>query len=197
MMNRFHTTVLILATVLGSWLGMQAVHEFGHVLGAWATGAKVERVVLHPLTISRTDLGRNPRPLLVVWAGPVIGVLLPLVAWGISAWRWRSVSFLFRFFAGFCLIANGVYIGFGSWERIGDCGDLLKHGAAIWQLWLFGLIATPAGLLLWNGQGRQFGIGKSAEQIRPAVAYSMLSVCLLLLLFGLAHGDGPMTDPSR
>ena len=56
MMNRLHQLVLIGSTLLGSWLGMQAVHESGHVIGAWMTGGRVERVVLHPLTISRTDL---------------------------------------------------------------------------------------------------------------------------------------------
>lgn len=81
-MQRFHQVILIASTLLGSWLGMQAVHEFGHVVGAWLTGGQVDRVVLHPLTISRTDLARNPHPLLVVWAGPVFGCLLPLDAWG-------------------------------------------------------------------------------------------------------------------
>ena len=59
--------------------GMQAVHEAGHVFGAWATGGRVARVVLHPLTISRTDLEHNPYPLAVVWAGPVFGVVVPVV----------------------------------------------------------------------------------------------------------------------
>ena len=77
--KRLHQTVLIVSTVLSSWLGMQAVHESGHVLGAWLTGGRVARVVLNPLTISRTDLDDNPRPLVVVWAGPLFGVGLPLL----------------------------------------------------------------------------------------------------------------------
>ena len=48
--------ILIGSTIVGSWLGMQAVHEAGHVLGARVTGGRVERIVLYPLTISRTDL---------------------------------------------------------------------------------------------------------------------------------------------
>ena len=69
-MTRLLQIVLIGSTVVGSWLGMQAVHEAGHVLGAWLTGGRVARVVLHPLTISRTDLAENPWPLAVVWARP-------------------------------------------------------------------------------------------------------------------------------
>ena len=58
---RFHQTVLMVATLLGSWLGMQAVHESGHALGALLSGGRVARVVLHPLTISRTDLSVGQR----------------------------------------------------------------------------------------------------------------------------------------
>src|SRR5438093_41686 len=96
--DRLHQVLLIGSTVLGSWLGMQAVHESGHVLGAWLTGGRVERVVLHPLTISRTDLAENPHPLIVVWAGPVVGVLVPLVLWAVATAFQVPVAFLFRFF---------------------------------------------------------------------------------------------------
>jgi len=70
---------LILSMLAGSWLGMQAVHELGHVLGALMTGGRVARVVLHPTTISRTELVTNPSPLIVVWGGPVFGALAPLL----------------------------------------------------------------------------------------------------------------------
>src|SRR5437660_12197064 len=104
-MHRPRQVLLIASTLLSSWLGMQAVHESGHVLGAWLTGGRVERVVLHPLTISRTDLTENPHPLIVAWAGPVVGIVVPLVLWAIVARSYLSITFLFRFFAGFCLLA--------------------------------------------------------------------------------------------
>jgi hypothetical protein len=153
---------LWLTTVVASWLGMQAVHEFGHVLGAWLTGGRVARVVLHPLTISRTDLSENPSPLIVVWAGPIVGCLVPLIAWAVAArcgWRW---SFLLRFFAGFCFIANGAYIAFGSFDHVGDCGEMLRHGAAMWQLWLFSGVTIPAGFRMWHGLGPQFGFSRQS-----------------------------------
>jgi len=99
--NRLNQIVLILSTVLGSWLGMQAIHESGHVLGAWLTGGHVARVVLHPLTISRTDLDQNPNPLVVVWAGPIIGVVVPLLIWAVAAVAKLPGAFVLRFFAGF------------------------------------------------------------------------------------------------
>jgi len=80
-MRRLEQIVLI-GTFLGfSWLAMQAVHELGHVAAARLTGGTVTQVVLHPCTISRTDVSPNPRPLVVVWAGPLVGATLPLLAY--------------------------------------------------------------------------------------------------------------------
>src|SRR3989304_4954124 len=107
----FLRAILITATIVGSWLGMQAVHELGHVLGAWSTGGEVSRVVLHPLSISRTDVSHNRSPGVVVWAGPIVGVLLPVAAWLVAAFTRMPGAFVLRFFAGFCLTANGLYIG--------------------------------------------------------------------------------------
>src|SRR5215218_8491585 len=129
MTRRVYQTILIASLLMASWLGMQAVHETGHVAGAWLTGGRVARVVLHPLTISRTDLAENPRPLIVAWAGPVVGVLLPLILWWIAAASWLPMAFLLRFFAAFCLVANGLYIGLGSLGHVGDCGEMLRHGS--------------------------------------------------------------------
>jgi hypothetical protein len=187
--NRVPQIVLIGATFLGSWLGMQAVHEFGHVCGAWATGGRVERVVLHPLTISRTDLAENPSPLVVVWSGPIIGVVLPLVLWLGAATAKLPGAFVLRFFAGFCLLANGLYISVGSFDRIGDCGDMLRHGSAPWQLWLFGLLTAPAGLGLWHRQGPRFGLGKAKGRVSRGAAYGCLAACVALVIFGFAVGE--------
>jgi hypothetical protein len=154
-----------------AWLLMQAVHELGHVAAAWGTGGTVRAVVLHPLAISRTDVEPNPRPLVVAWGGPVVGVLLPLAVWAVAAGIKLRLAWLARFFAGFCLLANGLYIGVGSFQAIGDAGDLVRRGAPLWSLWLFGLICAPAGLGMWNGLGRHFGFGKDATPPEPAVVY--------------------------
>lgn len=167
---------------------MQAVHELGHVLGAGATGGEVRRVILHPLSISRTDVAGSRSTGVVVWAGPVVGAALPVAAWLLAlAARWRA-AYLLRFFAGFCLVANGLYIGLGSFGGVGDCGEMLRQGASRWHLWLFGATAVPAGLWLWHGQGKHFGIGPNAEQVRPAPAYGSLVLCLALVLNGLVFG---------
>jgi hypothetical protein len=184
-MPRIHQIVLIASVLFGSWLGMQAVHELGHVIGAWLTGGHVSRVVLYPLTISRTDLSANPHPLAVVWAGPLLGVLMPLVLWGAAAACRMPGAYALRFFAGFCLIANGAYIGGGSSDEIGDCGQMLGNGSAPWQLWLFGAVAVILGFTLWHRLGPHFGLGPARGRVSVPVAYASLAGCLLLLFLAL------------
>jgi hypothetical protein len=186
--ERAHQIVLICSTILASCLGMQAVHELGHVLGAWATGAEVTRVVLTPTTFSRTDVAHNTRPLVVVWAGPIIGVVLPLLLWLIASLARMPGAFVLRFFAGFCLIANGLYIGLGSFEHIGDCGQMLRHGSPRALLWLFGLATTLLGLVLWHGLGASFGLGTAHRQISHRVTYATVIMCVLLILLGFEIG---------
>jgi Peptidase M50B-like len=180
--------VLIASTILGSWLGMQAVHETGHVFGAWLTGGRVERVVLHPLTISRTDLAENPNPLVVAWAGPLFGATAPLLLWCFVARVRMPGAFLLRFFAGFCLLANGLYLGLGSFDRIGDCGDLIRHGTPIWVLWLYGAATAPIGLWLWHRQGPHFGIGSNRGEVDRGAMWAAVVACLALLTIGLLVG---------
>ena len=185
---RLRQAILILSTLLASWLGMQAVHELGHVLAAGITGGRVARVVLHPLTISRTDVAENPHPLLVVWAGPICGVLLPLLLWACVSRFKPNAAFLPRFFAGFCLLANGLYISIGSLDRVGDCGEMLKHGSPVWLLWGFGLLTVPCGLWLWHGQGARFGWGSSPNEVNQTVTVASLIIACTLLAFSLFIG---------
>ena len=183
--DRVYQLMLIGSTVALSWLGMQVVHELGHVAGAWLTGGVVAKVVLHPLTISYTTLSANPHPLFTVWAGPVLGSALPLAIWGV-AWLCKVPgTYLLRFFAGFGLIANGAYIGAGSLARIGDAGVMLANGAALWQLWAFGLATVPAGLWLWHGQGQYFGLGRATKRIDPGAAIGTLAILLLVITIEL------------
>jgi hypothetical protein len=180
--------LFIVSVVLSCWLGMQGVHELGHVCGAWLTGGSVGLVVLHPLTISRTDLAANPAPLIVVWAGPVLGCLLPLAVWGVVAALQLPWAYLLRFFAGFCLIANGAYIGAGSFDRVGDAGVMLRHGSPGWWLWAFGAVTVPAGLWLWHRQGSHFGLGTARGMVNVRATYACLGILAALVVLGLVVG---------
>ncbi len=187
--KRLDQIVLIGMFIGFSWLAMQAVHELGHVLGAVTSGGHVTKVVLHPCTISRTDVHPNPHPLFVVWAGPVVGALLPLLGFLLArSLRWPGV-FLFRFFAGFCLIANGVYIGFGSIQGLADAGDMLRYGSSRWQLILFGILTAPLGVCLWNGLGSKFGLGEAKGTVSRSAALTALTLFVILAGVELAIGS--------
>jgi peptidase M50B-like protein len=181
-MGRLYQLILIASMICLSWLGMQIVHELGHVLLAWACGETVHRVVLHPLVLSRTDASQNRHPILVAWGGPALGAFLPLVAFGISRRVRPRHSYMFQFFAGFCLVANGAYLGVGAFERVGDAGDLIRFGAPRWMLIIFGLVCVPLGLFLWNGLGRHFGLGVQRGAVDRRTALCVFGLTLTIIL---------------
>ncbi len=163
------------------WYGMMAIHELGHVIGAWATGGTVTRVFLHPLSISRTDVSPNPSPGIVVWLGPVVGSFLPLLSLTMLR-RHGSLRSVIQFFAGFCLVANGAYISVGSLGGVGDCGQMLRCGTPIWMMVAFGVLTVPGGLMIWHrlGSVRQFFGAETT--VTPRLVYATAIALSLLLL---------------
>jgi hypothetical protein len=85
-------------------------------------------------------------------------------------------------------VANGAYIGGGSFARAGDCGEMLRHGSPIWTLWLFGSITVPAGLLLWNGQGRHFGLADAQGHVDRDAVWISAILCGMMIALGFAVG---------
>jgi len=133
-----------------TWLGMLITHECGHVIHAMLSGGRIARVSVPLLGFSQTIVWPNPRERFVVWGGPLWGAVLPLLLCAVArAWR-RRVPESLKFFAGFCAIANGAYLGVGWIWHAGDAGDLLRLGTPPWLLMLFGVAATTAGLALWH-----------------------------------------------
>ena len=169
------------------WMLMQLVHELGHITGAWLTGGSFEQLVWHPMVFSRTDFASNPAPLIVVWAGPILGSLIPLLIWFIA--RRTTYGFLCRFFAGFCLVANGAYIGFGSFSKAGDCQTMLVSDSPLWTLWLFGICAVAGGFTLWNGQGCEFGLGPEASPVSKRIVLSVVIGNLIVLAVAFLLGN--------
>jgi hypothetical protein len=178
---------LLLATILPAcWLGMMAVHELGHVLAAWLAGAEVHRVVLPLFSFSRTDVAHSDRLRAIIWAGPAVGVALPVLVWlAARAMKWE-IAFVLRFFAGFCLIANGAYIGFGWIDSIGDAGDLRKAGESTVLMTIAGSIGIVAGLVMWSGLSAPLGLGARAKTVSPRVAMGVVAALLALIGVSLA-----------
>lgn len=190
-LNTHRNAILLgLSTLFLSWCWMQAVHELGHVLGAWVTGGCVRCVELHPLSISRTEVSPNPSAVTVTWAGPVCGVVLPITLWllllqlAIYYHSLRAIVPFLRFFAGFCLIANGAYLGAAVLEPVGDARDLIQVGEPVWRLGVFGLVTIPTGFALWNAQGNWFGWGPNPRTIPTREVTTMWGILIASWMTG-------------
>ena len=183
--KRLEQATLIGSFLIISWLAMQAVHELGHILAALVTGAEIIKVYLHPLIISSTEIGENPHPLIEVWAGPIAGALLPLVAFLLAKAIRLPGLYLFRFFAGFCLIVNGVYIAFGPSNGGADTAIMLEHGSPRWVMVCFGLVTVPLGLYLWHRQGPYFGLGEAQGRVDRRATVTSVIMCLGLIVIEL------------
>jgi hypothetical protein len=180
---QFHQSLFAVSLVGLIWFGMMAAHELGHVVGAIATGGAVNRVVLHPLTISRTDVSPNPSPGVVVWLGPIVGAGLPLFVLAIPGLN-ETLRKSLQFFAGFCLIANGAYISIGSFDRVGDCGEMHRTGTPLWVMLIFGGVTISAGLYLWHRLGSIKDFVNNPSVVTARMAYGTLAILLLVILAG-------------
>jgi len=168
-----------------SWLAFMVVHEFGHAVTAWLTGGSVATMVLHPLQISWTTCSPNPHPQLVAWGGAGLGAVLPIAVFAVARLFRSPGLYLFRFFSGFCLIANGLYLFVDSFGRDGDGGTLIRHGAAQWMLFLFGIVATPLGFWLWHGLGSHFGLGPAKGRVSLSAVVTSISLLVLTVVMEL------------
>jgi len=189
MNDRFFQTLLMASTLGLSWLGMMAIHELGHMAHLWLSGGTVEYVILRPLAISYTHPGTNPHPLFVAAGGVVWGCILPLLLNLAVRVAFPSKAYLARFFAGFCLVANGAYLAGDAIFQGGDGRQLVQHGAPSWFLIAMGLPAVAVGLWLWHGLGPRFGLGSRQHRVnrRDAIALALA----ILLLAGLEFALSP------
>jgi len=181
--NRFFQALLIAATTVASWLLMMAFHECGHVLNGWLSGATLLHVDLPPWGFSRTDFSENPHPLFTAWGGVVTGCLLPLTIFLCVRAALPRYTYLARWFAGFCLIANGAYLigGILHEGRADDGGVILQNGGAPWQLAFVSIPAVALGLYLWNGLGPNFGLGAGNGNVDHRAAVTMTVLLLVIV----------------
>ncbi|MBI1175926.1 hypothetical protein GC207_00645 [bacterium] len=181
---KLRQAVLIGTFIPFCWLAMQIVHESGHVMAARFTGGPVAKVVLHPFALSRTDVSPNPHPGFVVWAGVTFGSLFPLLLWIFTRPFFVLMPHLFRFFAGFCSVANGVYLIGGTLMSGADPGDMIKNGASPILIIFLGILGMAGGMFLWHRQGKYFGIGPTPTEVKLQAV-----VASILLLVAVAVGE--------
>lgn len=185
---------LVACTLIASWYGMLLVHELGHVLAAWGTGSEVAAVRVPWVGFSQTEMVRYAEPAwVVVAAGPAAGVVLPALAW-LAVRRiargWSGEP-LARFFAGFCLVANGGYMASALVNASGDAADLLALGVPRWALGVPGLVSAGLGLAAWNGLGRSFGLGGGEVRRGMLASAGVGAAAALGLVAGIGLWGGP------
>ena len=111
--------------LVASWCVMTFTHESGHIVGGWFCGGTLKAADLFPWHLPYSMFDPDPRPLITLWGGPAIGVVVPL-----------AIALLVRhhgmwFIAYFCVLANGAYLA-AAWvsgEQYLDTAQLLEHGA--------------------------------------------------------------------
>lgn len=187
LISRGLQVILLVSTLALSWLAMMATHELGHVFHAWVTGGTVAHVSFPLIGFSQTHLSDNPSPHFVAWGGALWGCVIPLIVLGVAVVTKVRLRFVIRFVAGFCLVANGVYLAAGSFIGAGDAGDLMRLGSPQWVLLCFGAIVIPLGLSLWNGLGMAFGIGPARGKVdRLATGVTLFALVAAIILVVLA-----------
>jgi hypothetical protein len=178
-----------LLILTASWYAMMIVHELGHVLAAWATGSTLSGVVVPWVGLSQTVIPVYRHPTWVVGTGPIVGVLVPIAAWGAGRSLGASRAWLevLRFFAGFCLVANGAYMASAFLSPAGDTEDLLALSVPVWAFGAPGLLALAAGLWVWNGLGKARDALRSSSSpglTRAAVWFAgVIAATMLGLMF--------------
>jgi hypothetical protein len=83
---------------------MTFTHETGHIVGGWCCGGTLTKADLLPWHLPYSIFDPDPKPLVTLWCGPILGVVIPL---GLAIvikrdWMW--------FIANFCIVANGAYL---------------------------------------------------------------------------------------
>lgn len=136
-------------TLLLSWFPFMCVHELGHILSAKINHGTIEEVKLIPWEFSHTIINNSHHPLMDVWAGPIVGCFLPLVIWLLTRNK-NTIRFYTGSFAGFCFLANGLYIGLGWIDKVGDTGDIIRNNGNIASMVIFGFIACVSAFMMWH-----------------------------------------------
>lgn len=120
---------------------MVFTHEIGHVIGGAVCGAHLQNLDLAPWRLPYSVHSPDPHPKVTLWAGPLLGVLMPLAA----AWLLRRPAAWF--IADFCLLANGSYLALSclAGDRLLDGPRLLAAGVSPLTLAAYCLITILVG----------------------------------------------------
>lgn len=133
--------VLPTGLLLASWCVMTTTHECGHLIGGWLGGATLVEADLWPWHLPQSMHAPDPHPLLTLWSGPLLGVLIPCTIAMLLRRNWMWL------FANFCLLANGLYLALAwlSGDNLLDTARLLHAGTPPATIAAFCAVTIPLG----------------------------------------------------
>ncbi|MDF1843199.1 MAG: M50 family metallopeptidase [Rubripirellula sp.] len=152
-------------TAIWAWTVMTMAHELGHVLAGIVGGGKLIYLELRPWHLPDSQFVGDPFPWVTLWAGPVLGSLVPL---GIAVLIKRPATW---FIAWFCLLANGLYLLLGllSGGPELDTNKLIRAGSSTAALAIIALIATTFGYWKLRGVCRVMSRPEPAPEFGAAL----------------------------
>jgi hypothetical protein len=143
--------IRLVCLLVVAWCVMLLSHEGGHILAGWLGGGRLQAADLRPWRLPYSFFEPDPRPLVRLWGGPLLGVLVP---YAVAAYVRRDSTW---FVAHFCALANGCYLAVAwiSPERYLDTAQLLEHGAWPAAIAVYCCATLSVGYLGFRRQCRQ------------------------------------------
>jgi len=154
-------TFQFILLLTASWCVMTFTHELGHLVGGWIGGGTLRVAELRPWHLSYSIFEPDPRPLVTLWAGPLLGVVVPIVVALLARHR------VMWFTADFCLLANGVYLAL-AWiagDRHLDTPRLLANGAYPAAVAIYCLLTIGFGYVRFRRDCIRFFAHRSDEHV--------------------------------
>lgn len=147
--------------LVASWCVMTIVHECGHIVCGYACGGVLTDADLRPWHLPYSLFDPDPHPLVRLWGGPILGVLIPLLFAAAVRQDWA------RFMASFCVLANGLYIA-AAWlsgDRYLDTPELLEHGAHPVSIAMYCFLTIGFGYVGFRRQCVRLIVPKAMESM--------------------------------
>lgn len=158
MMSR-RISYLVILLVL-SWCAMTFLHESGHIVSGWLCGGTLQSADMLPWHLPYSIFDPDPRPLITLWGGPVLGVLVPVIIALVLRrdWVW--------FITYFCVLANGVYLATAwfSSDKYLDTPKLIEHGAYPATIAIYCLLTIGFGYIGFREHCKRVFAPSSANQ---------------------------------
>jgi hypothetical protein len=168
--------------IIWAWLVMTLCHELGHVVAGMLGGARLTQFEIRPWHLPHSLFVGDSHPLLTLWAGPVLGAVLPaLVALSV---RRPAIAFV----AWFCVVANASYLVFGYFGGDGelDSTRMIRAGARPIEVLFPAIIALAVGY--WGFRRACIGLmtGKTEAVSRRGLCISAAALAAAIVLQGVA-----------